>query len=93
LLYGNSGFPGIQVRLEALPPEATDAAALAAAPPEPIAPVATNDQGAFSFDRVPPGKYKLIAEGVVRNKTRRAETEVTVDPAPTAIRPLQLELR
>jgi hypothetical protein len=93
LLYGNSGFPGIQVRLEALPPEAADAAALAAAPPEPIAPVATNDQGAFSFDRVPPGKYKLIAEGVVRNKTRRAETEVTVDPAPTAIRPLQLELR
>lgn len=95
LRYGNAGFAGITVRLEALPP-AADAAAPAPPsplPPEPIAPVSTNDQGAFSFDRVPPGKYKLTAEGVVRNKTRRAETEVTVEPAPTALRPLQLELR
>lgn len=92
LHYGNAGFAGISVRLEALPGDPATATP-ALPPPEPIAPVATNDQGAFTFDRVPPGKYKLTAEGVVRNKMRRAEAEVTVDPAPTAIRPLQLELR
>lgn len=94
LLYGNSGFAGINVRLESLPADPAEAStAPAAAPPAPIAPVATDEQGTFLFDRVPPGKYKLTAEGVVRNKTRRAEAEVTVDPAPTAVRPLRLELR
>ncbi len=90
--YGKSGFGGITVRLEALPPDSA-AAPAPAENLEPIAPVATDDQGAFAFDRVPPGKYKLIAEGVVRNKTRRAETELTVEPAPIAVRPLRLELR
>ncbi|MDZ4782199.1 MAG: hypothetical protein SGJ19_18280 [Planctomycetia bacterium] len=92
--YGRSGFGGVMVRLEALPPDpAAPLIPVGATPLEPIAPVATDDQGSFLFDRVPPGKYKLTAEGVVRNKTRRAEAEVTVEPAPTAVRPLQLELR
>jgi hypothetical protein len=92
--YGRSGFGGVTVRLEALPPDPTaPPMPVTATPAEPIAPVATDDQGSFLFERVPPGKYKLTAEGVVRNKTRRAEAEVTVEPAPTAVRPLRLELR
>jgi len=92
--YGRSGFGGITVTLEAVPPDPAEAAAAPPAPPpEPIPAVATDDQGSFLFERVPPGKYKLTAEGVVRNKVRRAEAEVTVEPAPTAVRPLRLELR
>jgi hypothetical protein len=47
--------------------------------PEPIEPVMTDKDGQFVFPKVPLGKFKLQAQGIIRNKTRKVEQEITVD--------------
>ena len=42
-------------------------------------PVQTDDQGLFTFSKVPPGKFKLKAEAIIRNKTRKAELDIVID--------------
>jgi hypothetical protein len=96
--YGGKPFANIEVTLTAAaPPQpATGAEAKAAAPaassPK-IAPTTTDAQGRFTFPKVPPGKYVLFAEGVVRNKRRRAEVDITVKPSPAPIVNRQLTLK
>ena len=41
--------------------------------------VRADDDGLFLFSKMPQGKYKLRAEGIIRNKTRKAELEITID--------------
>jgi hypothetical protein len=77
VLYGDQGIADAKVTL-------------APAKGEKIEPVTTDAQGNFSFAKVPPGKYKLHAEAVVRNKTRKADVEVEVAPAPAAVKPQRL---
>jgi hypothetical protein len=82
VVYGNAPQSGVQIRLEA--PDAPEA-------PK-IAPVSTDDRGLFAFPAVPPGKYKLTAVGVVRNKERKVEQDVIIDPAPARPKPIRIEL-
>ncbi len=42
-------------------------------------PILTDDQGLFAFSKVPPGKYKLKSEAIIRNKTRKATLDITID--------------
>ena len=57
-----------------------------------VEPVKTDQNGMFVFPAVPHGKFKLRAEGVYRNKTRKTEMDVTID-AQTPFKPApQLKL-
>jgi len=49
----------------------------------------TDEQGRFSF-RLPPGKYQLHAESLIRNAKRESLLDITVDPPPAP--PLDVEL-
>ena len=42
-------------------------------------PILTDDQGLFAFSKVPPGKFRLKAEAIIRNKTRKAELDIVID--------------
>lgn len=55
-----------------------------------VAQVKTDARGNFLVAAIPPGKYKVKATGVVRNKQRSAETTVTVEPPPQASPHLKL---
>jgi hypothetical protein len=46
---------------------------------EPVPPAKTDSDGLFVLPKVPLGKYKLQAEGIVRNKIRKAEIDITID--------------
>ncbi|MBI3462608.1 MAG: carboxypeptidase regulatory-like domain-containing protein [Planctomycetes bacterium] len=58
-----------------------------------VPPVQTDDQGRFSFAAVPAGKHKVVAAGVIRNRTRRAEAEFTIEPATPQATALRLTLQ
>ncbi len=89
VLYGEQPFADIVIELIApAAPPAGDAAALAA--PIVPGPTKTDARGNFTLSQVPPGKYKIRASGVVRNKDRLAEAEISVDPAPA--KPAQVKL-
>lgn len=55
-------------------------------------PVQSDTDGAFVFKNVPPGKFKLKAEGIVRNKTRKVDLEITVDEKTKSKTGIQLKL-
>jgi hypothetical protein len=57
-----------------------------------VPPVQTDDQGRFSFAAVPAGKHKVVAAGVIRNRTRQAEAEFTIEPAAPQATTLRLTL-
>ncbi|HEX4148818.1 MAG TPA: carboxypeptidase-like regulatory domain-containing protein, partial [Pirellulales bacterium] len=60
---------------------------------EKLPPVVSDERGNFVIRDVAPGKYKITAEGVVRNKKRKAEAKVEVGPPPTRPKSIMLELR
>jgi hypothetical protein len=60
---------------------------------ETLATVVTNEQGAFDFSRVPPGKYVLQARGLIHNKFRTAEAEIEVAAPPAQVELQELNLR
>jgi hypothetical protein len=79
-LYGEQPISGASIVLKA-----ADGKVLAEA---------TSDKsGAFTLSRVAPGTYTVRAEGLVRNKLRRAEAEVTVPPPPASTDAVRLQLR
>ncbi|MDZ4821672.1 MAG: hypothetical protein SGJ20_22155 [Planctomycetota bacterium] len=93
--YGGKPFADIEITLEGPPtaPAATPPAA-DAKPPTPVpGPTKTDASGAFRFERVPPGAYKVKASGVVRNKKRTAEAEAKVEPEPANGARVKLELK
>ncbi len=78
--FGGQGAAGVQVMLSAdKGPK--------------IAPVTTDAQGAFLFTDLAPGKYKLAAKGVIHNKTRKTEQEVTIESGAANAKPVQLILK
>ncbi|HTN74911.1 MAG TPA: carboxypeptidase-like regulatory domain-containing protein [Pirellulaceae bacterium] len=66
---------------------------LTSEPPVVLAPALTNARGQFTIKGVPAGKYKVIAQGVVRNKVSRGEVEITVKPPPELVAPVELQVR
>jgi hypothetical protein len=62
-------------------------------PPVPLLPAVTDAGGKFSIKKVPPGKYKLVARGVVRNKVSQGEVEITVKAPPAVVAPVELQVR
>jgi len=86
--YNKMPVPGVKVSLVPAEPDPKAAAAdknaaandsKSAAAAEPIPPVKTDNDGVFVLPKVPLGKFKLQAEGIVRNKIRKAELDITVD--------------
>jgi hypothetical protein len=85
--YNKMPVPGVKVSLVPVEPDPKAAAdkdaaangASAATAMEPIPPVKTDSDGLFVLPKVPLGKFKLQAEGIYRNKIRKAELEITVD--------------
>lgn len=55
---------------------------LAGDPNAKIPPVVADDHGNFTFPAVPPGKYKLTAQGLIHNKNRKADEDITVAAGP-----------
>lgn len=62
---------------------------LAGDPKVKLDPVVSDEHGNFTFAAVPLGKYKLTAEGLIHNKKRKAEQDVTIEaglnPTPVKI--------
>jgi hypothetical protein len=93
--YGGQPQAGIAVRLlaEGAPPPPAKAKGKAkAAGPPPMVQATTDAQGRFTLAKIPPGKYVVSAEGVVRNKTRLAEEPVAFTK-PAEVQSLALELK
>src|SRR5262249_29606059 len=63
----------------AAPEKAAAGKSSAAAALEPIPPATTDKDGMFVLPKVPLGKFKLQAQGIFRNKIRKAELPITVD--------------
>lgn len=59
--------------------------------PPPLATATTGANGQFRFPKVAPGKYVIAAEGLVRNKTRRAEGRISFQK-PAELQPVTLKL-
>ena len=57
-----------------------------------IEPTITNEQGQFELKGLIPGKWKIKATGVVRNKTRTVITDLEIKPA-TPPQPLKMLLK
>ncbi len=53
----------------------------------------TSANGRFVFPEIRVGDYSVMAEGLARNKVRRAEAPVTVTAKPARVSPLDLQLR
>jgi hypothetical protein len=84
-MYGEQGQAGIEVTL-------TNEAG------QKIGPVRTNDQGAFEFPRVPVGKWKIAAQGLVRGAERvypfdNTDKFVEVPAPPKLVPSLDLSLK
>ncbi len=62
-------------------------------PPLELAPVISDAQGRFAIKKVPAGKYKVAARGIVRNKVSTAEVEITVKPLPDVVPSIELQVR
>jgi hypothetical protein len=61
-------------------------------PPPALATATTDGQGRFTFPRVAPGKYVLVAEALVKNKNRRAEQPLAFQTA-AEVQPVTLKLK
>lgn len=57
-----------------------------------VAPSETDDNGQFQLRGLIPGKWKIRAKGVVRNKTRTTEQELIIKPSETP-QPLKFTLK
>lgn len=55
---------------------------LAGDPAVKIDPVTSDDHGNFTFTGVPPGKYKLTAQGLIHNKKRKSDEDITIEAGP-----------
>lgn len=66
---------------------------LASEPPVKLPPALTDANGRFTIKKVPPGKYKVTAKGVVRNKPSVGEQEITVAAPPAIVPPVELQVR
>ena len=55
---------------------------LAGDPAVKIEPVTSDEHGNFTFSGVPPGKYKLTAQGLIHNKKRKADQDITIEAGP-----------
>ena len=53
----------------------------------------SDDDGQFAFERVPPGDYRLQAQGLIAGNRRSGEMDVKVPPAPDKIQPIELILQ
>lgn len=90
VLVGGKPAPGIDVTLKADDKKAEDMATDGTPPT--FAPTQSDDDGAFVFSSVPPGKYTVSASGVLFNQTRTSTTEIIVDPAPQPLTVIELRL-
>ncbi len=95
VMNGVNPVPKITVTLEAppVPPAAPGADSKTTPPPPKFAPVTTDDRGDFTFNNVPPGKYKLSAGGLLHNKNRKADQDVVVEPPPAVSKSVKLLLK
>lgn len=59
---------------------------------DPTCQTMTNQQGRFRLSNVPAAKQKILARGVVRNKERQAEAEITLEPGAAKASAVQLQL-
>lgn len=85
ITYDGTPVEGVQVTLTAAPEQD---------PPPPVPePVTTDEYGIFIFPKVSMGMFELSAEGVYRNKKRRANETITVPEPPVQLRPLALKLK
>lgn len=101
VLFGGSAVPQAAVELAPAPkkpdgdaaakkPEG-DAAAKTGLPPE-AQRTTTNEQGRFTFPKVPPGDYRVSVKVLLHNKTRQATQDVTIPPPPKRLEPLRFDL-
>lgn len=60
---------------------------------EQIGSVKTNSRGYFEITEVPPGKYRLKARGLARNRPRTAEREIEIKPPPAKFSRLRIEVK
>jgi hypothetical protein len=92
--YGGQPQAGVAVSLlaEGTPPPAPKAKGKAKSAAPPLAQATTDAQGRFTLAKVAPGKYVVVAEGLVRNKNRRAEQPVSF-AKPADVQPLTLEFK
>jgi hypothetical protein len=65
---------------------------LAGDPSVKIDPVTSDDHGNFTFPSVPPGKYKLTAAGLIHNKKRKIEQDITIEAGPNP-KPVKVVLK
>lgn len=56
-------------------------------------PITSEPGGVFRFDDLPAGKYKVKAEGVFKNKTRRAEQALEIAADANQVPPVRLVLK
>ena len=77
VIFRDDLVPGADVTLKPVAETAGDPAA-----EEGGVVVKTNDKGRYSIPNVAPGNYVLGSRGVIRNRVRRTEQEVTVTPGP-----------
>ena len=84
--YRDRPVPSAELTLYAVPepkePPAATPTPQAAPPPQQVATANTDESGRFTLGGVAPGKYLLIAEGVIRNVPRFAQRDVVVELAP-----------
>jgi hypothetical protein len=92
--YRGQSLAGFEVTIEPLP--AADApppkGPAASPPPAAIPPVRTDGTGAFTFPRVPPGRYRVAAKGVHANRTRTGVADIAVEPAPAEVPPVEVQV-
>jgi hypothetical protein len=91
--YGEQGQPGIDVALTKPSPKPQPKSAAEDEEPEGevVAKTQTDEQGDFQIRRVAPGEYQLTAEGIVRNKIRKATAKLVIKPG-TPPQPVELKL-
>jgi len=103
VLFGGSAVPEAAVELAPAPkkPDGEAAAskpegeAAAKAEPPPVSEAqstSTNEQGRFTFLKVPPGDYRVSVKVLLHNKIRQAAQDVTIPPPPKRLEPLRFDL-
>lgn len=92
VIHGVTPQPGMKVSLW---PEGVDPFAKPdpknPAPSKRVTEVATGAGGKYEITKIPPGKYLLAVEGLVKNKVRRTAVPIVIEP-PKATPPVELKL-